>query len=52
MKRFALMAALFLFSNFAHAWGLPYAVDTLEKAQSIAKKDSAKHLLVFYTSET
>jgi hypothetical protein len=52
MKRLLLMAALSLMSAFAYAKGVPFAVESLQKAQQIAKKDSAKHLLIFYTSET
>jgi hypothetical protein len=44
-----LIAALAL--NSAHAAGLPFAVESLQKAQTIAKQDGAKHVLVFYTSE-
>ena len=43
-----LIAALAL--NAAHAAGLPFAVDSLQKAQSAARQDG-KHVLVFYTSE-
>ena len=43
-----LIAALAL--NAVHAAGLPFAVDSLSKAQSAAKQ-AGKHVLVFYTSE-
>jgi hypothetical protein len=43
-----LIAALAL--SAAHGAGLPFAVESLQKAQSIAKQD-ARHVLVFYTSE-
>jgi hypothetical protein len=51
MKRYALMIAMFLFTTYAQAWGLPYAVDSLQKAQAAVARDDSKHLLVFYTSE-
>jgi hypothetical protein len=51
MKRFALMAALCLVSAVAQAKGVPFAVEPLQKAQELVKKDSSKHLLIFYTHE-
>ena len=39
-------------SGLAQASGLPYAVDSLEKAQALAARNSARHVLVFYTSPT
>ena len=51
MKRYALLIALCLASAVANAKGLPYAVDSLQKAQQAAKQDSSKHVLVFYSSE-
>jgi hypothetical protein len=44
-----LLAAL---SGGAQAYGLKYAVDSLPKAQALAKQDTARHVLVFYTSPT
>jgi hypothetical protein len=49
MKRCALMVAMCLFTTYAQAWGLPCAVDSLQKAQAAVAKDDSKHLLVFYT---
>ena len=39
-------------SGAAQAYGLKYAVDSLEKARALAKQSSARHVLVFYTSPT
>ncbi len=52
MKRLALILALCVVSTYAQAWGVPFAADSLQKAQESTRKDSSKHLLVFYTSET
>ena len=52
MKRLALMVALCLVSAVAQAKGVPFAVESLQKAQELVKKDASKHLLIFYTSET
>ena len=51
MKRFAPLAAMLLVSAWAQAAGLPFAVDSLKKAQEVSSKDPSKHVLVFYTSE-
>jgi hypothetical protein len=51
MKRFALLAAMLLASAWAHAAGLPFAVESLKTAQEAASKNPSKHVLVFYTSE-
>jgi hypothetical protein len=51
MKRIAFLAALFLASAWAQAAGLPFAVDSLKKAQAVSAQDPSKHVLVFYTSE-
>ena len=50
MKQFAILIALCLMSALAQAKGVPYAVDSLPKAQAVAK-EGARHVLVFYTSE-
>lgn len=50
MRRLIFLAAIWLASAVAHAGGLPYAVESLQKAQELSGKD-AKHVLVFYTSE-
>lgn len=52
MKRFALMLALCCAPVLAHAFGLPYAVKSLETAKATTAKDASRHLLIFYTSET
>jgi len=51
MKRFALLVAILLASALAQAGGLPFAVESLQKAREISKNDGTKHVLVFYTSE-
>ena len=51
MKRFALLAAMLFASAWAQAAGLPFAVESLKKAQEVSSKDPSKHVLVFYTSE-
>jgi hypothetical protein len=52
MKRLAIAALVLGLSGFAHGYGLPWAVDSLPKAQSQAKQGAGKHVLVFYTSPT
>ena len=51
MKRLILLAALCLFAAAVQAKGVPFAVESLDKAQSLAKQSAQKHVLVFYTSE-
>ena len=51
MKRLALFAVLCLMSAVAQAKGVPFALESLEKAQQVSQKDTSKHVLVFYTSE-
>lgn len=51
MRRFALLVATLFVSALAQAGGLPYAVESLKKAQELSKLDGSKHVLVFYTSE-
>jgi hypothetical protein len=50
MKRLAIAALLMGMSGLALAYGLPYAVDSLQKAQAQAKQNASRHVLVFYTS--
>ena len=50
MKRLAIASLLLALSGFAHGYGLPYAVDSFQKAQSQAKQVTSRHVLVFYTS--
>ena len=52
MKRLAIALLLAALSSVAQAYGLPYAVDSLEKAQALAKQNTSRHVLVFYTSPT
>ena len=51
MKRSVILIALCLAAAGAQAKGVPYAVESLQKAQQVSKQDSSKHVLVFYTSE-
>ena len=52
MKRLAIALLLLGLGGLAQAYGLNYAVDSLEKAQALAKQNAARHVLVFYTSPT
>jgi hypothetical protein len=52
MKRLAIAFLLLGLTGQAQAYGLKYAVDSLPKAQALAKQDKARHVLVFYTSPT
>ena len=51
MKRCIFLLAALALSAAAHAGGLPFAVESFQKAQALAKQDGAKHVLVFYTSD-
>ena len=51
MRRFVLLVATLLATTWAQAAGLPFAVESLQKAKEASSKDAAKHVLVFYTSE-
>lgn len=51
MKRYALLVALCLASAIAQAKGVPFAVESFEKAQATAQKATNRHVLVFYTHE-
>jgi hypothetical protein len=52
MKRLVIASLLMALGGAAHASGLTYAVDSLQKAQAQAKQNPAAHVLVFYTSPT
>ncbi len=52
MKRIAVATLLLALAGVANGYGLPWAVDSLEKAQVQAKQNAARHVLVFYTSPT
>jgi hypothetical protein len=52
MKRVAIALLMLGMSGVAHAYGLKYAVESLPRAQALAKQDAARHVLVFYTSPT
>ena len=51
MKRVILFLAAMAMAGLVQAAGLPFAVESLEKARTLAKQDVSKHVLVFYTSE-
>jgi len=51
MKRFLLLAALCLASLGVQAKGVPFAMESFQKAQQVVKQDASRHVLVFYTSE-
>ena len=51
MKRVVFLIAALVLGAAAQAAGLPFAVESFQKAQALAKQDGAKHVLVFYTSE-
>ena len=52
MKRLLLASLLMALSGLAHAYGLPYAVDSFKQAQALNQQGASRHLLVFYTSPT
>ena len=52
MKRLAGALLLIAVSGFVQAYGLKYAVESLQKAQALAKQGVGRHVLVFYTSPT
>lgn len=50
MKRFAVALLVLAWGGLAQAYGLPYAVDTFKKAQTLSQQNVSTHVLVFYTS--
>ena len=50
MKRLVAAVLMLTMSGLAQAYGLKYAVDSLEKAEALAKQGAQRHVLVFYTS--
>lgn len=50
MKRLVVALMMLAWSGLAQAYGLPFAVDSLTKAQALSQQDASKHVLVFYTS--
>ena len=50
MKRFLIALLVLAWSGWAHAYGLPYAVESFKKAQALSQQTSSMHVLVFYTS--
>ena len=51
MKRFIFLIALCLASAGVQAKGVPFAMESFQKAQQAVKQDASRHVLVFYTSE-
>ena len=51
MTRYIVLAALCLASACVQAKGVPFAVESFQKAQQAVKQDASRHVLVFYTSE-
>ena len=51
MKRIILLVALGLASLGVQAKGVPFAMESFQKAQQAVKQDASRHVLVFYTSE-
>ena len=50
MKRLVFLILAIAFGSAAYGAGLPFAVGSLDKAKEIAKQDTSKHVLIFYTS--
>jgi len=52
MKRLVLLLFMCCVTAYSHAKGVPFAVESFQKAQALTAQSGAKHTLVFYTSET
>lgn len=50
MKRLVVALLALAWSGLAQAYGVPFAVDSLQKAQALAQQNTSRHVLVFYTS--
>lgn len=50
MKRVVVALLALALSSLAQAYGLPYAVDSFKKAQTLSQQGASRHVLVFYTS--
>jgi hypothetical protein len=50
MARFVFLILALAFGAAAHGAGLPFATGSLDKAKEIARQDTARHVLIFYTS--
>ena len=48
-KIVGVLVASFFVASLAHAFGISYAVNSLEKAKAVQSQDKTKHVLVFYT---
>ena len=51
MKHWLFAIFLCVAGGVAHAKGVPFAVSSLEQAETAARKDAGKHVLVFFTHE-
>ena len=51
MKQLLVLVALCLASLGVQAKGVPFAMESFQKAQEAVKQDASRHVLVFYTSE-
>jgi hypothetical protein len=50
MKRIVAVLLALAWSGLAQSYGLPFAVDSLKKAQTLTQQNASMHVLVFYTS--
>jgi hypothetical protein len=50
MKRLVFLILALAFGTAAYGAGLPFATGSLDKAKEIVRQDTARHVLVFYTS--
>jgi hypothetical protein len=50
MKRLVFLILAIVFGSAAYGAGLPFALGSLDKAKEIARQDTSRHVLVFYTS--
>ena len=51
MKHLLFVIFLCALGGIAQAKGVPFAVKSLQDAETVARQDGNKHVLVFYTSE-
>ena len=51
MKHWLFAIFLCVAAGVADAKGVPFAVKSLEQAETIARQDASKHVLIFFTHE-
>lgn len=51
MKHWLMAFVLCVSAGLTHAKGVPFAVKSLAEAETMARQDAQKHVLVFFTSE-